>query len=285
MKHFHTLFVCTFLPYILFATAAQEEVQQIAKTPQEKTTKESVELIVDSNEQEKPLSEEQIKLLSQAYGHMIGENLSDIELNLDTNAILLGIQGAFNGEEPPLDENKTMEMITKMQEDKFRLESQTNLKEAEAFLAAHAKEEGTIVLEQDKLQFTRLADGTGQACSEQDTPIVKYKGSYLNGETFGEISKGEPICLEDTIAGLRQAVVGMKVGEKRKVYIHPDLGYGVGSRFSPNALLTFEIALEGIEKAAENQKEDVSIGGMGSLPNEDAFADTPSPAADHKNLK
>ncbi|MCH9811381.1 FKBP-type peptidyl-prolyl cis-trans isomerase [bacterium] len=285
MKNFYTLFLCTImLPYSVFAASNEAPVEEVATAAAVESTS---EVIVETKKADNPLTDEQVKLLSKAYGHMIGDNLADIGLALDNNAILQGIQGAFNGEESPLDDTRTIEMITKMQEDKFRLESQNNLKEAEAFLAANAKEDGTVVLETDKLQFTRLADGSGKACREEDTPIITYKGSYLNGETFGQSDseKGEPICLQDTIAGFRKAIVGMKVGEKRKVYIHPDLGYGAGSRFSPNALLTFEIALEGIEKAAKEAEKDPSIGGMGALPDENAFADTLGPDSDHENLK
>jgi len=51
------------------------------------------------------------------------------------------------------------------------------------------------------------------------------------------------------IAGWDEAVLGMKVGEKRKVIIPSDLGYGkrgAGGVIPPNATLYFTIELLGI---------------------------------------
>lgn len=246
------------------------------------------EIVSETQEnKEEKFTEEQIKLLSQAYGHMIGENLSDIGLSLDNNQILQGIQDAFSGVESPLGEKQTLAMFSKLQEDRFRQECKENLKAAEDFLAANAQEEGTVILEENKLHFKQITEGSGQTCRVDDTPIVTYKGSYLSGETFGESDdsgNGEPISLKDTIIGFQKAIVGMKVGETRKVFIHPDYAYGAQGALAPNALLTFEIALKGIEKTPEDEK-DQSIGGMGTLPNENAFSDAPINDMDHTNLK
>jgi peptidylprolyl isomerase len=35
----------------------------------------------------------------------------------------------------------------------------------------------------------------------------------------------------------------MKKGEKRTLYIHPDLAYGMASHLPPNALLVFEVEI------------------------------------------
>jgi peptidylprolyl isomerase len=35
----------------------------------------------------------------------------------------------------------------------------------------------------------------------------------------------------------------MKEGEKRTIYIHPDLGYGTSGMLPPNSLLTFEVEI------------------------------------------
>jgi peptidylprolyl isomerase len=275
MKKLIPLLICNLVlitPQGLFATQIKAEKEapkvELAKTEDSKA------------EASEELTADKVKLLSQAYGHMIGENLSTIGLALDNDQIIHGIQDAFNGAESPLDDTETIAMITRLRENKFRNECKTNLKQAEEFLASHSKDKDIIVLEQDKLQFKQMVKGSGKECALADTPIISYKGTYLNGEVFGESEKAEPISLQDTTAGFRQAIVGMKVGEKRQVFIHPDLAYGPTTELSPNALLTFEIVLEGIEK--EEPVKDDAIGGMGSLPNEDAFADTP---ADHQHLK
>lgn len=279
MKQLLSLLICSLAitaPQGLFAAQVKAE-KEAAQAPKVEIAKTE-----DLKEEVAPkeLTADEVKLLSQAYGHMIGENLAQIGLPLDNDQIIHGIQDAFNGAESPLEDSTTIDMISRLQEDKLKNECKANLKEAEEFLAAHSKDKDIIVLEQDKLQFKQMVKGSGKECELEDTPIISYKGTYLNGEVFGESKKAEPISLQDTLAGFRKAIVGMKVGEKRKVYIHPDLAYGPTTSLAPNALLTFEIVLEGLEK--QEPETDDTIGGMGSLPNEDAFADTP---ADHQNLK
>jgi peptidylprolyl isomerase len=217
-------------------------------------------------------SKKDIELLSKAYGHMIGQNLNAIDLDLDAGSIISGIQAAFNGAESPLSDAKTIEMITALQEKKFKNECEGNLKAAEAFLASNTKNKEIIELEEGKLQYKLITKGSGKECSANDTPIISYVGKYLDGEEFGKSESAEPIALNETIAGFRQAIIGMKVGEKREVYIHPDLGYGASSCLSPNALLTFEIELKDIQDKVsvnqDNKPQDKS------LPKDDSFAES-----------
>lgn len=208
----------------------------------------------------------EIELLSKSYGNMIGQNLNAIGLELDNNHILAGIQDAFNGIEPALEDSKTIEMITALQEKKFKKECETNLKAAEAFLASNKDNKSIIQLEEGKLQYKQLAKGEGKECAESDTPIIAYEGRYLDGTVFGQSERDEPITLNETIEGFKKAILGMKVGEKREVYIHPNLGYGANSALAPNALLTFEITLKGFQ---EQQKENAELG---DLPGPDTFA-------------
>lgn len=213
---------------------------------------------------------EDIKLLSQAYGHMIGQNLNSIGLNLDSAEIIHGIQGAFNGMESPLKDSKTIEMITALQEKKFKDECNVNLKAAEAFLALNKKNADIQEIEEG-LQYKQLSEGSGKECKETDTPVISYIGKYLDGEIFGKSNTDEAITLSDTIEGFRKAIIGMKVGEKREVYIHPNLGYGVNSCLSPNALLTFEIELKSMK---ENEKINKEKSEISTFPLEDTLADS-----------
>ncbi|MCH9621225.1 MAG: hypothetical protein S4CHLAM20_06430 [Chlamydiia bacterium] len=222
------------------------------------------------NESEKAeLTEKDIKLLSQAYGHMIGQNLNSIGLELDNSQILQGIQNAFEGVSSPLEDSQTIEMITAMQERKFKNECESNLKAAEAFLSTNKSNKNVVELEKGKLQYKQIAKGSGKECKENDTPIINYKGKYLSGEVFGHSEKAEPIALNETIEGFRKSIVGMKIGEKREVYIHPELGYGVNSSLAPNALLTFEIELTGMEEPSKVNDE---LSEMKDLPGNDTFA-------------
>ena len=102
-----------------------------------------------------------------------------------------------------------------------------------------------------------LQEGHGAAVKPGDTAQVLYKGSFINGTKFdasedhpdkdGKVQPiSVPIGQKKVIPGFEQAVMGMKVGEKRRVVIPYSLGYGVrgaGGVIPPYSTLVFELEL------------------------------------------
>jgi FKBP-type peptidyl-prolyl cis-trans isomerase len=86
---------------------------------------------------------------------------------------------------------------------------------------------------------------------------VHYVGTLKDGTKFDSSrDRNSPFDFVlgrgAVIKGWDQGVVGMKVGEKRKLVIPPSLGYGSrGSppKIPPNATLVFEIELLGVHSA------------------------------------
>ncbi|MDP2586761.1 MAG: FKBP-type peptidyl-prolyl cis-trans isomerase [Candidatus Komeilibacteria bacterium] len=106
-----------------------------------------------------------------------------------------------------------------------------------------------------ELQIETLAQGTGEAQTKTgDTVSVHYVGTLENGTKFdSSYDRGEPIELtlgeNSVIQGWEQGLLGMKVGEKRKLIIPSALGYGEagnGPSIPPNATLIFEVELVSI---------------------------------------
>jgi peptidylprolyl isomerase len=55
-------------------------------------------------------------------------------------------------------------------------------------------------------------------------------------------NKPKKICLADVIPGFSRGVIGMKKGERRKLYIHPDFAYRqVGWKVPPQTLLIIDV--------------------------------------------
>jgi FKBP-type peptidyl-prolyl cis-trans isomerase len=85
---------------------------------------------------------------------------------------------------------------------------------------------------------------------------VHYVGTLQNGAKFdSSIDRGQPFQFtlgqNRVIQGWELGVKGMKVGEKRKLTIPPELGYGsrgAGGIIPPNATLVFEVDLLEINK-------------------------------------
>jgi len=182
-----------------------------------------------------------IAKISEAFGHLIGKNIENIGVSFDIAHVIKGLQDGANGKASPISEEECIEAITAAQEMHFKKEAQENLKKAEAFLKENGSKKGIVSLEEGKLQYKIEKPGKGEAVAESGAPLVRYVGKYLDGTVFGSSKENERLALDETIAGITKGVAGMKEGEKRTLYIHPSLGYGVGGYLPPNALLIFEV--------------------------------------------
>ncbi len=173
--------------------------------------------------------------LSEALGHMIGKNLQSLDVSLDIDAIAKGLQDEAAGIASPMTEDACVETLVKLQEEK-------NLQEAVAFLNANRKREGVISLEEGKLQYEILKNGEGQRVQSYNSPLVRLKKEMDSLEP--DSSKDEVLALDEAIPGLKLGIIGMKEGEVRKLYIHPDLAFGKQQHIEPqNSLLVFEVEI------------------------------------------
>jgi peptidylprolyl isomerase len=181
--------------------------------------------------------------ISEAMGHLIGKNLQDLGLKIDLEAVVKGLQDAAAGKNPPLDEDECTQAIASLQEENLVLTAAKNLAAAEEFLEKNKVQAGVVSLEKGQIQFQTVKEGIKEeAVQPYNSPLIRYSGHYLNGEIFGKSEEGEIVSLEETIPGFRKGILGMKEGERRTVFIHPNQGYGDKSA-APNSLLIFDIEI------------------------------------------
>jgi len=101
-----------------------------------------------------------------------------------------------------------------------------------------------------------LKEGTGEGAKNGDTTTVNYVGTLEDGTKFdSSYDRGVPFSFKlgagQVIPGWEEGILGMKVGEKRKLTIPPELAYGptgVSGLIPPNATLIFEVELLGINE-------------------------------------
>ena len=93
-------------------------------------------------------------------------------------------------------------------------------------------------------------EGSGVAAKNDDNVTVNYVGTLADGKKFdSSYDRNAPFTFQlgkgRVIKGWDLGVVGMKVGEKRKLTIPPDLAYGAAGFLTipANATLTFEVEL------------------------------------------
>ncbi|CCB92109.1 macrophage infectivity potentiator [Waddlia chondrophila 2032/99] len=209
------------------------------------------------DEEKHSVNEDEIKKISETMGHYVIENLNAQSLTLDTESFIKGIEGAKAGQEPPLSKQKFLELLANYRKKAFEMKSSENLKMAEDYLGDNSNSPNIVVLEKGKLHYQRLKPGNGETVSETSTPLIQYEGKLIDGQVFDSTGKrGKPaeLPLKSTIPGFRKGIVGMKEGEKRRLFIHPDLGYGENSRLPPNALLIFDVEVIKADAAKKEAK-------------------------------
>jgi FKBP-type peptidyl-prolyl cis-trans isomerase FkpA len=112
------------------------------------------------------------------------------------------------------------------------------------------------------MQTVQLKPGAGEAIAAGKTAVVQYTGWLYEASAADHKGKqfdssrtgGQPfrfaVGTGQVIKGWDQGVVGMKVGESRRLVIPADLAYGdsgAGGVIPPGATLVFDVDLVAIE--------------------------------------
>ncbi|AAC68143.1 FKBP-type peptidyl-prolyl cis-trans isomerase [Chlamydia trachomatis] len=185
--------------------------------------------------------------LSRTFGHLLSRQLSRTEdFSLDLVEVIKGMQSEIDGQSAPLTDTEYEKQMAEVQKASFEAKCSENLASAEKFLKENKEKAGVIELEPNKLQYRVVKEGTGRVLSGKPTALLHYTGSFIDGKVFDSSEKNkEPILLPLTkvIPGFSQGMQGMKEGEVRVLYIHPDLAYGTAGQLPPNSLLIFEVKL------------------------------------------
>lgn len=130
--------------------------------------------------------------------------------------------------------------MAKNNKEKYRIE---NLD----FLENKKDEEGVKSLAQGVL-YEVINSGDGKQANLRSIVSVYYKGELINGKVFDDNTKqGYPDAfrLNELITGWQIAIPQMKEGDKWRIYIPSELGYGKrGTHGIPgDSTLIFEIEL------------------------------------------
>ncbi len=108
------------------------------------------------------------------------------------------------------------------------------------------------------VKLDTLIAGEGPTPGAEDVVFVKYVGKLDDGTVFdqsqdlplpvqGIFPEGNPLPLDQMVAGFRDGAMQMQKGGKYELFIPADQGYGAtpppGAPIPPNADLTFEVEL------------------------------------------
>lgn len=187
-------------------------------------------------------------------GHDMGAQLHQGGLeagDLASADFLAGFTDALKGADPRVtdaDIEKAMTELSKKIQSRMEAAGKENLAKATAFLEENKKKQGVVALPSG-LQYQVLKQGTGATPKADSTVMVHYEGKLTDGTVFdSSLKAGEPRSFRanQVIPGWTEALTRMKVGDKWKIVIPPNLGYserGIPGVIPPNSALVFEVEL------------------------------------------
>jgi len=197
------------------------------------------------------------------YGKAIRLAIKQAEADVDFSLILQGIKDQLDTTKPALmnDSEVTaalqnlMAEIQKKRAAKDSIANEERKQKAAEFFEKNKSEVG-VVTAASGLQYIILKEGEGKTAKDGDTITVHYTGTLLDGTKFdSSIDRNQPLAIAlgegQLIPGWVEMLRLMKKGEKVKVWIPSNLGYGEhGNRVIPgNSMLIFEMELMDIKLA------------------------------------
>ncbi|KFI22946.1 FKBP-type peptidyl-prolyl cis-trans isomerase [Nitrosococcus oceani] len=189
--------------------------------------------------------------LSYLIGYQFGQNMQQQRIELDKQAFMLALEDALQQAPSRLspEQAKAAMNAIQQQEQQKRAESgEKNKATGKDFLKTNKEKEGVVELP-NGLQYRILKQGEGEKPAAEDTVVVNYRGTLVDGTVFdSSYERGEPVTFKvnGVIEGWQQALQLMPVGSKWKVFIPSDLAYGergAGRLIGPNETLIFDIEL------------------------------------------
>ena len=202
--------------------------------------------------------ETEAQKLGYIIGMDVGNSLKQQGTEFDMDALLEAIRATYDGTELALtpEEAATIResFIAKRRasaESERQATAASNAAAGDKFLLENRTKEGVVVTESG-LQYMVVTKGEGPRPAVNDRVTVHYRGTLLDGTEFdSSYSRNQPMTfqLDQVIAGWTEGVQLMPVGSKYMFWIPSNLAYGPagGGPIGPNATLTFEVELLGIE--------------------------------------
>ena len=192
--------------------------------------------------------------INYAIGHQIGTDFRKQQVDLDRQAVTLGLEHGHQRSRPALDpkemNRRLVELKRNITEDtkakamerlqKRQAEMKHKRTKGEAFLAANASKPGIITTDSG-LQYRVITSGKGVNPKHSDRVKINYESRRISGQVIHSSKrKGGPRVFELSrlIPGVTEALKKMQPGAKWELYIPHKLAFGRQGPFAHEAIIT-----------------------------------------------
>ena len=189
--------------------------------------------------------------LAYSLGASLGERLRQEVPELQIQALVDGLQQAYQGKPLALKDEQIERILAEHQAlaatQSPTPESELALEKEQRFLSEERARPGVRQLA-DGILLTELAPGTGDKAGPNGKVQVLYVGRLPDGTVFDQNSQPQWFSLDSVISGWRSALQDMPVGAKWRLVIPSALAYGAdgaGDLIAPYTPLVFEVELRG----------------------------------------
>lgn len=206
-------------------------------------------------------TQEQAKLdkrkLGYAIGYQIGSQFANGDPTVDIPTMLRAIEDAY-AKRPPTVSMRDMRdqldaldqhMRMKAQND-FQKIAEANARKSADFMSNNRHQPGVVQLPSG-IQYSVIKQGEGKIFPKSGSTVtVNYRAMLVDGTEFDNSwAHGAPVSFivdNKFIPGWQDVIQRMRVGDRWKVVVPPQLAYGERGqlpRIGPNEALVFEIEL------------------------------------------
>lgn len=190
--------------------------------------------------------------LAYSLGASLGERLREEIPGLHIQALLDGLQQAYQGKPLALKEQRIEQILAEHEkrtaERSARPQSEIALETESRFLSAEKARPGVRELA-DGILLTELTPGNGPKAGPNGNVQVRYIGRLPDGTVFDQNNQAQWFRLDSVIHGWRSALPQMPTGAKWRLVIPSAQAYGAdgaGDLIAPYTPLVFEIELLGV---------------------------------------
>ena len=211
----------------------------------------------------------EVDSVSYLVGISFGSTIKQYDMqDLNFSEVMKGLkamafaEGEFNDpefeEQFKINPQEMNRIINEYLQKKNDYKTRSNLAKSERFLRENILKEGVDSTESG-LQYKIIEPGSDlKATSDQDTVVVFYKGTTIDGKVFDE-TQDEPatFTLNYVIKGWTEGMKLVGEGGKIQLFIPAELAYGTRGNqgIEPNSALIFDVEIKEVHPFVEPEPE------------------------------